>query len=99
MHDIVGKKDEDRERENTIHYWCEIYGVICKIKHTAEKLDKLIQVATTDCQFYKFIVFDKSTHKFNNHCDNLNQLRGYARLSVQCLPGLLRSIKLAIQVA
>ena len=27
-HDIVGKK-EDRERENTIHYWCEIYGVIC----------------------------------------------------------------------
>ena len=50
---------------------------------------------------YKFIVFNKSiaTHKFNNHCDNLDQLRGYARLSVQCLPGLLRSIKLAIQVA
>ena len=28
-HDIAGKKEEDRERENTIHYWCEIYGVIC----------------------------------------------------------------------
>ena len=28
-HDIVGKK-EDRERDSTIHYWCEIYyGVIC----------------------------------------------------------------------
>ena len=26
-HDIVGKKKIDRE--NTIHYWCEIYGVIC----------------------------------------------------------------------
>ena len=74
--------------------------MICNIKHrdTAENLDKWIQVATTDSQFYKFIVFDKSTHKFS-FCDNLNQLRGYARLSVQCLPGLLRSIKLAIQVA
>ena len=30
-HDIAGKKEEDREREreNTIHYWCEIYGVNC----------------------------------------------------------------------
>ena len=26
-HDIVGKKEEDRE--STIHYWCEIYGVVC----------------------------------------------------------------------
>ena len=42
-HDIVGKK-EDRERENTIHYWCEIYGVICM--HTTENLDKWIQVAS-----------------------------------------------------
>ena len=33
------------------------------IKHTAEYLDKWIQVATIDCQYYKFIVFDKSTHK------------------------------------
>ena len=67
--------------------------MICNnIKHTAENLDKWIQVATTctDSQFYKFIVFDKSTHKFS-FCDT--------RLSVQCLPGLLRSIKLAIQVA
>ena len=32
-HDIVGKK-EDRERENTIHYWCEIYGVICTLQRT-----------------------------------------------------------------
>ena len=53
-------------------------------------------IASIDSQL--FIVFDKSTHKYN-HCDNLNRLRGYARLSVQCLPGLLRSIKLAIQVA
>ena len=58
-----------------------------------------LQVATTGSQFDKFIVVDTSTHKFNTYFDNLNQLRGYARLSVQCLLGLLRSIKLAIQVA
>ena len=58
-----------------------------------------MQVATTGSQFDKFIVVDTSTHKFNTYCDNLNQLRGYARLSVQSLLGLLRSIKLAIQVA
>ena len=74
------------------------------IKHTAENLDKWIVVDTssyytTDSQFYKFIVFDKSTHKFNTYCDNMNQLRGYARQSVQCLPCLLRNIKLAIKVA
>ena len=31
------------------------------IKHTAENLDKWIQVATIECQYYKFIAFDKST--------------------------------------
>ena len=33
------------------------------IKHTAENLDKWIQVATIDSKYYKFIVVDKSTHK------------------------------------
>ena len=33
------------------------------IKHTAENLDKWIQVAAIDSQYYKFIVFDKCTHK------------------------------------
>ena len=34
-----------------------------RVKHTAENLDKWIQVATIDSQYYKFIVVDKSTHK------------------------------------
>ena len=30
-HDIVGKKDEDIERQykSIKLYWCEIYGVVC----------------------------------------------------------------------
>ena len=59
-HDIVGKKDEDIERQykSIKMYWCEIY-----LDHTAENMDKWIQVAIIDSQYYKFIVFDKSTHK------------------------------------
>ena len=39
------------------------FGKYILIKHTAENLDKCTQIATIDSQCYKFIVFDKSTHK------------------------------------
>ena len=62
------------------------------IKHTAENLDKWIQVATIECQYYKFIAFDKSTHKLIIIMTTIINWEGM--LATVSVPGLLRGIQL-----
>ena len=68
-HDIVGNKEDELKiyvARETVQFTIGVRYMVwfvkqILIKHTAENLDKWIQVATIKCQYYKFIAFGNST--------------------------------------